>query len=124
MYSLSQKQQKENHKTWVQIQCRYEFTLIESSISQRAKDAWSSLASLGELLTPTSTTRHDFLAECRNGRFDGVKAAYRTFGSVSITGRIEGEVVEALANAGLKFLAHNGSYAFAQYLPQLLLAEP
>jgi len=38
-----------------------------------------------------------------------VRAAYRTFNSVSITGRIEGEVCEELGEVGLKFLAHNGA---------------
>ena len=38
-----------------------------------------------------------------------MKAASRTFGSVEITGRIEGEVVKALGKAGLKFLSHNGT---------------
>ncbi|KAL9130973.1 MAG: hypothetical protein Q9217_000962 [Psora testacea] len=76
---------------------------------RKAKDAWSSLSALGELITPKSTNAKDFLAECRSGAFDGVRAASRTFSSVNITGRIEGDVVEALGQAGLKFLAHNGA---------------
>ena len=61
-------------------------------------------------MTPKSTNPADFLEECRSGAFDGVIAASRTFDSVSITGRIEGEVVQALARAGLKFLSHNGTW--------------
>ncbi|KAL9104100.1 MAG: hypothetical protein Q9163_000902 [Psora crenata] len=76
---------------------------------QKVKDAWSSLSALGELITPKSTNPKDFLEECRSGAFDGVKAAYRTFASVDITGRVEGEVVEALRKAGLTFLCHNGA---------------
>ncbi|KAG8533285.1 uncharacterized protein KY384_002068 [Bacidia gigantensis] len=56
----------------------------------KAKDAWSALSSLGTLLTPKATNPTDFLQECRSGSLDGVKAVYRTFQSVSITGRIEG----------------------------------
>lgn len=60
-------------------------------------------------MTPESDNRDDFLKECQSGRFDGVKAAYRAFNSVTITGRIEGEVCEALGKAGLRFLSHNGA---------------
>ncbi|KAL9626659.1 MAG: hypothetical protein Q9164_007828, partial [Protoblastenia rupestris] len=74
---------------------------------QKAKDAWSSLSTLGELTKLKSTNPEDFLEECRSGDLDGVKAAFRTFGSVKITGRIEGEVAQALGKAGLRFLAHN-----------------
>ncbi len=76
--------------------------------SKVAQDSWQSLSTLGDLIAPKSTNPKDFLAECKSGAFDGVKAAFRTFGSVAITGRIEGEVAEALGKAGLRFLAHNG----------------
>ena len=59
-------------------------------------------------MTPKATNREEFLEEARSGAFDGVKACYRTFGSVSITGRIEGEVCEVLGEKGLRFLCHNG----------------
>ena len=89
---------------------RIDTTVIDlPPASPKSRAAWSALSSLGELISPKSTNRADFLSECRSGALDGVKAAYRTFGSVEITGRIEGEVVEALAKAGLKFLAHNGA---------------
>ncbi|KAL6717918.1 glyoxylate reductase [Lecanora helva] len=78
---------------------------------QEARDSWSSLASIADLIVSNSNSREEFLEECKSGRLNGIRAAYRTFNSVSITGRIEGEVVEALGKAGLKFLSHNGGWA-------------
>ncbi|KAL8804405.1 MAG: hypothetical protein Q9182_002600 [Xanthomendoza sp. 2 TL-2023] len=74
-----------------------------------AQTAYNSLSTLADLITPESTNPADFLSECRSGAFDGTIAVYRTFQSVSITGRIEGEVVKALAAAGVRFIAHNGA---------------
>ena len=82
--------------------------------SQQARDSWSSLSSIAELITSESKNREEFLNECKSGRLNGVKAAYRTFNSVSITGRIEGEVSEELEKVGLKFLAHNGGSKIQQ----------
>ncbi|KAL8705888.1 MAG: hypothetical protein Q9201_001036 [Fulgogasparrea decipioides] len=79
---------------------------VEHATAQSALDALSSLA---DIVTPKSFEPADFLQECRSGAFNGTKAVYRTFESVSITGRIEGEVVEALAGAGVRFIAHNGA---------------
>ncbi|KAL8997803.1 MAG: hypothetical protein Q9188_006232, partial [Gyalolechia gomerana] len=77
--------------------------------SDKARAEYGALSSLADLITPKSSNPTDFLKECRAGAFHGTKAVYRTFGSVSITGRIEGEVVEALAEAGVRFIAHNGA---------------
>ncbi|KAF6236695.1 hypothetical protein HO173_004986 [Letharia columbiana] len=74
-----------------------------------AKESFESLSSIAQLVTPNSDNPSDFLKECRSGAFNGVRAAYRTFNSVKITGRIEGEVCEELGKAGLRFLAHNGA---------------
>ncbi|CAL8583307.1 glyoxylate reductase [Xanthoria parietina] len=74
-----------------------------------ARSAYDSLSSLAHLITPQSTNPADFLQECQSGAFNGTKAIYRTFGSVSITGRIEGEIVKTLAEAGVRFIAHNGA---------------
>ena len=52
--------------------------------------------------------RAEFLEECRSGRLDGVVAVYRTFMSVSKTGRFDEELVAALP-ASLKFICHNGA---------------
>ncbi|KAL9635782.1 MAG: hypothetical protein Q9204_002494 [Flavoplaca sp. TL-2023a] len=80
-----------------------------------AQSAYNSLSSLADLVTPKSSNPADFLEECRSGAFNGTKAVYRTFHSVSITGRIEGEVVKALAEAGVRFIAHNGA-GYDQYV--------
>ncbi|KAK2873249.1 hypothetical protein FQN49_002483 [Arthroderma sp. PD_2] len=73
-----------------------------------AHGAWQSLSDIGELVTPKATNRAEFLQECHDGKLDGVRAAYRTFASVSITGLIDQEVVDALPKS-LEFLAHCGS---------------
>ena len=41
------------------------------------------------------SNRADFLKECASGGLDGVVAAYRTFGSVSITGPWDAELIDA-----------------------------
>ncbi|KAL1585288.1 hypothetical protein WHR41_05903 [Cladosporium halotolerans] len=75
---------------------------------EHAHASWQALSTTTEILTPTSTTRPAFLAECRSGRLDGVTAAYRTFASASITGPWDAELVAALP-ASLRFCAHNGA---------------
>lgn len=84
--------------------------------SAQARTEFDSLSSLAYVITPKSSKPADFLSECRSGAFDGAKAVYRTFQSVEITGRIEGGVVEALAAAGVRFIAHNGA-GYDQYVP-------
>lgn len=71
-----------------------------------AKKEWSALSSLGELITPKSTNREDFINEAKGGAFDGTIAAFRTFHSIAITGRIDAELVAALPS-GLRFLCHS-----------------
>ncbi|KAL8737315.1 MAG: hypothetical protein Q9181_001806 [Wetmoreana brouardii] len=78
-------------------------------ISATAQSAFDALSPLADIVTPKSSEPADFLEECRSGAFNGTKAVFRTFESVSITGRIEGEVVKALAGAGVRFIAHNGA---------------
>ncbi|WEW60725.1 glyoxylate reductase [Emydomyces testavorans] len=73
-----------------------------------AHKAWDTLSDLAELVKPRSTNRKDFIEECRSGSLDGVVVAYRTFGSVSITGLIDEELVNALPKS-MKCLAHCGS---------------
>ncbi|KKA18965.1 Phosphoglycerate dehydrogenase [Rasamsonia emersonii CBS 393.64] len=63
---------------------------------------------LADLVTPTATNRAEFIQECRDGKLDGVVVAYRTFGSASITGNIDEEIVQALPKS-LRFLAHCGA---------------
>ncbi|GAB7363867.1 hypothetical protein MBLNU230_g4431t1 [Neophaeotheca triangularis] len=73
-----------------------------------ARETWEGLSDVAELITPQSDNRKDFLAECRCGALDGVVAAYRTFGSVGITGIWDEELINAVPKS-LKFLAHNGA---------------
>lgn len=45
--------------------------------------------------------------ECKSGKLDGVVAVYRTFGSASITGRLDEELVRVLPES-LRFICHCG----------------
>ncbi|KAJ5305079.1 uncharacterized protein N7443_004739 [Penicillium atrosanguineum] len=73
-----------------------------------AKKSWNALGELGELIEPTATNRADFIQECRDGKFEGVVAAYRTFHSIQITGRIDEELVKELPRS-LIYLASCGA---------------
>ncbi|OGM49115.1 glyoxylate reductase [Aspergillus bombycis] len=73
-----------------------------------AHTTWQSLGDIAELVKPTATNRAEFIQECKDGKLDGVVAAYRTFDSVSITGLVDEEVVNALPSS-LKYLAHCGA---------------
>ena len=70
-------------------------------------DEFNALSGIADLITPKSTDRADFIKECQSGVFDGVVAAFRTFESAAITGRIDSELVANLPRS-LKFIAHNG----------------
>ncbi|KAJ4300640.1 glyoxylate reductase [Collariella sp. IMI 366227] len=56
---------------------------------------------------PTATNRPSFLAEARSGAFNGCVAAYRTFDSISVTGRIDAEPIRPAPT--LRFICHNGA---------------
>ncbi|GAB1192206.1 D-isomer specific 2-hydroxyacid dehydrogenase [Aspergillus pseudonomiae] len=73
-----------------------------------AHTTWQSLSDIAELVKPTATNRAEFIQECKDGKLDGVVAAYRTFDSVSITGLVDEELVNALPSS-LKYLAHCGA---------------
>ncbi|OQU96694.1 D-isomer specific 2-hydroxyacid dehydrogenase, NAD binding domain-containing protein [Cladophialophora immunda] len=73
-----------------------------------AQEAWQSLSSLGDLIVPTATNRDDFIRDCRDGKLDGVVAAYRTFQSTSITGLFDAELCNALPKSW-RYLAHCGA---------------
>ncbi|KAK2732487.1 hypothetical protein FQN57_002620 [Myotisia sp. PD_48] len=73
-----------------------------------AHTAWQNLSDIGELVKPRSTNRADFIEECRSGQLDGVLVAYRTFGSASITGLFDKELVDLLPKS-MKYLAHCGA---------------
>lgn len=51
-----------------------------------AHSTWNALSEVAELIEPKSTNRADFIKECQSGALDSVLVAYRTFGSVEITG--------------------------------------
>lgn len=72
-----------------------------------AHDAWATIASIAEVLTPKATNRDEFLQECKSGAFDGASVAYRTFDSVAVTGKIDSEVLNHMPKS-LKFICHNG----------------
>lgn len=76
--------------------------------SYSAKKEFDALSEIADLVVPKSTSRKEFMEECKSGAFDGVVAAYRTFDSVIISGRIDSELVENLPRS-LKFIAHNGA---------------
>ncbi|OJJ49406.1 hypothetical protein ASPZODRAFT_1473698 [Penicilliopsis zonata CBS 506.65] len=73
-----------------------------------ASKKWEALGGLAELVEPTATNREEFIQECRDGKFDGVVAVYRTFPSVSITGMIDEELVQVLPKS-LEYMAHCGA---------------
>lgn len=74
-----------------------------------AHKEWEALSSIAELIEPQARSREEFIAECKNGAFDKVVVAYRTFQSVAITGLVDEELVAALPEK-LKFIAHNGIF--------------
>jgi D-3-phosphoglycerate dehydrogenase len=54
-----------------------------------------------------STNRAEFIQECRDGKFEGVVAAYRTFFSFEITGQMDEELVSVLPSS-LQYIASCG----------------
>ncbi|MCJ1407656.1 hypothetical protein MMC19_001727 [Ptychographa xylographoides] len=73
-----------------------------------AEKDWRSLSNLAELVTPKATSRADFIKECESGELDGIVATFRTFSSVTITGRVDTELIQALPKS-LKYICHNGA---------------
>lgn len=73
-----------------------------------AHEEYQSLDQIGELVRPQSTNREDFIKECQEGKLDGVVAAYRTFSSISITGRFDEELCKVLP-VSWRFLGHCGA---------------
>ncbi|OAX79891.1 hypothetical protein ACJ72_05785 [Emergomyces africanus] len=73
-----------------------------------AHAAWASLADIAELVETKATNREEFIHECLSGKFDGTLVTYRTFGSSSITGLIDEELINVLPKS-LRYLAHCGA---------------
>jgi lactate dehydrogenase-like 2-hydroxyacid dehydrogenase len=76
--------------------------------SPSAHGAWNKLSEVGDVVQPTATNRDAFIAECQSGALDGVVAVYRTYTSLSITGRWDAELVKHLPRS-LRFVSHVGS---------------
>lgn len=73
-----------------------------------AEKEYHTLSEYGELISPEAKNREDFIEECRQGKLDGVVAAYRTFASISITGRFDKELCSVLPKSW-KYLSHCGA---------------
>lgn len=73
-----------------------------------AQEQWQSLNSIGELIKSQAQNREEFIEECKSGKLDGVVAAYRTFSSISITGRFDAELISVLPTSW-RFLCHIGA---------------
>lgn len=71
------------------------------------KEWTENIEAIADVKKPDATSRTAFLEECKSGAFNGCVAAYRTFGSFSITGMIDEEVVAILPKS-LKYICHNG----------------
>lgn len=63
---------------------------------------------MAELVESTATQRSEFIQECKDGKFDGVVAIYRTIASVKIAGLVDEEFLDALPNS-LRYIAHCGA---------------
>ncbi|KAK4176656.1 putative 2-hydroxyacid dehydrogenase [Triangularia setosa] len=75
---------------------------------EHAQSSWEAIGEIATVLTPKSTSRVDFIQEASSGAFDGCVAAYRTFDSFEVTGKIDAELLQALPDS-LRFICHNGA---------------
>ncbi|KAH6631414.1 D-isomer specific 2-hydroxyacid dehydrogenase [Chaetomium tenue] len=71
--------------------------VLRLGVIVHAHSAWASVEEIADVLTPKSTNP-----------FDGCVAAYRTFDSFEVTGKIDGELLDALPDS-LRFICHNGA---------------
>lgn len=59
-------------------------------------------------MVPEAQSREEFLAECKDGKLDGVVAICdRAPHSLAVTGKFDQELIQALPES-VKFLCHNG----------------
>ncbi|KAH6856984.1 D-isomer specific 2-hydroxyacid dehydrogenase [Chaetomium sp. MPI-CAGE-AT-0009] len=82
--------------------------VLRLGVIEHAHSSWASVEEIADVFTPKSTNRADFLEEAASGTFDGCVAAYRTFDSFEVTGKIDGELLDALPRS-LRFICHNGA---------------
>ncbi|KAM7211671.1 D-isomer specific 2-hydroxyacid dehydrogenase, NAD binding domain containing protein [Rhypophila decipiens] len=75
---------------------------------EHAHSSWASIGEIADIVRPRSTEREEFLNEAASGSFSDCIVAYRTFESVSITGKIDDEVLSALSPS-LRYICHNGA---------------
>uniref|UniRef100_A0A0B7K6P4 S-adenosyl-L-homocysteine hydrolase NAD binding domain-containing protein n=1 Tax=Bionectria ochroleuca TaxID=29856 RepID=A0A0B7K6P4_BIOOC len=75
---------------------------------EHAQDAWSSLAPIADSIRPKSRNRADFIKEAKSGAFDGVVALYRDYYSVTVSGRFDAELLDAMPRS-FKYICHNGA---------------
>jgi hypothetical protein len=83
-----------------------------------AQAAWDALSDVAELLESAATQRTEFIQECKDGKFDGVVALYRSIPSVTITGLVDEELLNALPSS-LRFIAHCGAYTSRGIIPDI-----
>lgn len=81
-----------------------------------AHKQWQSLSELGELIQPQATNREEFLNECKDGKLDGVVAAFRTFASTSVTGFFDEELCSVLPKSW-RYLGSCGA-GYDQVVPE------
>lgn len=77
-------------------------------MTSRAQSAWATISNIADIITPKSTNRNAFITESSSGAFDGCVAAYRTFQSVEVTGKIDAELLDALPRS-FRFICHMGA---------------
>ncbi|OAA65574.1 NAD(P)-binding domain protein [Niveomyces insectorum RCEF 264] len=82
--------------------------VLQLGIIEHAQKEWAAIAKIADIVVPQATDRAAFLDECRSGALDGVQVAFRTFGSVAQTGRLDPELLAALPSS-LRFVCHNGA---------------
>ncbi|KAI0018496.1 hypothetical protein F4780DRAFT_781341 [Xylariomycetidae sp. FL0641] len=77
---------------------------------EHAHEAWASLATIATIVTPTSTTRAGFIAECEApaSPFAGTVAIFRTYDSSAVTGPVDADLLARLP-ASVRFVCHAGA---------------
>ena len=77
-----------------------------------AQKEYKALAEHADLIEPKAKDRAEFIEEAKSGALEGIVALYRTFGSASVTGRFDDELLSVLPKS-LKFVCHNGRFQFS-----------
>ncbi|KAK9477126.1 D-isomer specific 2-hydroxyacid dehydrogenase [Lipomyces japonicus] len=72
-----------------------------------AKKEWEALSEIATLSVADSANREAFIKDLK-GKYSDVVAVYRTFSSVSITGRFDEELIKEFPST-FKYICHNGA---------------